>query len=103
MKLLNCTLTILALLAAPIFGREKTQPTVNGLTPAEISNGWVLLFDGETTFGWKIDGQAAVKDGVLILGGDKATKAVSTTAFDWFNSPYALEMETQWTGEKPPS
>lgn len=31
----------------------SAQPGPNALTPQEISAGWILLFDGETTFGWK--------------------------------------------------
>ena len=30
---------------------DKAKP--NTLTPKEIADGWILLFDGETTFGWK--------------------------------------------------
>jgi hypothetical protein len=41
----------------------------------------VLLFDGETTFGWKIEGEVAVKDGWMILGGTKMTIATCTSAF----------------------
>ncbi|MGQ9697475.1 MAG: 3-keto-disaccharide hydrolase [Armatimonadota bacterium] len=32
------------------------QPAPNVLSPQEISAGWILLFDGETTFGWKVVG-----------------------------------------------
>ncbi|VTT97674.1 Secreted glycosyl hydrolase OS=uncultured planctomycete GN=HGMM_F11G08C09 PE=4 SV=1: DUF1080 [Gemmataceae bacterium] len=52
----------------------------NTLTPKEIADGWLLLFDGETTFGWTIDGEAAVKDGWLVVGGTKATTATCNTA-----------------------
>jgi len=31
---------------------DKAKP--NTLTPKEIADGWILLFDGETTFGWEI-------------------------------------------------
>jgi hypothetical protein len=57
------------------------EPKWNTLTPKEVSEGWLLLFDGETTFGWKIEGTAKVKDGVLILGGDKETTATLDTRF----------------------
>lgn len=33
---------------------EKPKP--NTLTPKEIADGWILLFDGETTFGWVMRG-----------------------------------------------
>ena len=56
----------LRLIAAPAFADEKAKP--NTLTPKEIADGWILLFDGETTFGWKVEGEAKVKDGILHLG-----------------------------------
>jgi hypothetical protein len=67
------------LLIGPAFAADEAKP--NTLTAKEISDGWLLLFDGETTFGWKIDGDAQVKDGVLILGGGKETTATFTTMF----------------------
>lgn len=41
--------------------------TPNTLTPQEVSEGWILLFDGETTFGWAPRGgsQWEVKEGAL--------------------------------------
>jgi hypothetical protein len=67
MFLLHAACVALAV-TSPVFAQEKDKPKPNTLTPKEIADGWVLLFDGETTFGWKIDGAAEVKDGVLILG-----------------------------------
>jgi len=51
------------------------------LPPAEkLAEGWVALFDGETTYGWKIvEGEAVVKDGVLILGGGATAAKIRTT------------------------
>ncbi len=80
--------------APPAFAEDKDKPKPNPLTAKEIADGWVLLFDGETTFGWKIDGTAEVKDGVLVLGGAKPTTAVSTTTF----SSYELQMQTNGAG-----
>jgi len=41
---------------------------VNTLTQKEAAEGWLLLFDGESTFGWTSEGKAQwrVADGVLI-------------------------------------
>ena len=61
--------------------RAADEPKPNTLTPKEAADGWLLLFDGETTFGWKIEGDAKVEDGALILGGEKAATATTTTAF----------------------
>ncbi len=71
----------------------------NTLTSKEIAEGWLLLFDGETTFGWKIDGEAKVENGVLILGGTKETHAEPTV---WLPRSMAVHLETDWRGEKPP-
>jgi hypothetical protein len=57
----------LILIAVPAFADEKGKP--NTLTPKEIADGWILLFDGETTFGWKTEGEVNVKDGMLVIGG----------------------------------
>src|SRR5262249_35716856 len=65
----------------------------------EAQEGWLQLFDGETTMGWKIDGEAKVQDGVLVLGGTKETKAEPTT---WFNM-YDVMVEMSWEGEKEPA
>jgi hypothetical protein len=40
-----------------------------------------LLFDGETGFGWKVDGEGSVADGVATLGGTKEAASSTTTAF----------------------
>ena len=53
----------------------------NALTPKEIEEGWMLLFDGNTTFGWKTEGEVKIRDGVLQLGGDTASRATCTTQF----------------------
>jgi len=59
---------VLVLLAVPAFADEKAKP--NALTPKEIADGWVLLFDGETTFGLDVpDRDTTVKDGVLQIQG----------------------------------
>jgi hypothetical protein len=68
---------VLCLVAFLTAGPAAAQVKPNS---SEIASGEILLFDGETTFGWKIDGEAAVKDGWLVLGGAKATTAVPTTS-----------------------
>jgi Domain of Unknown Function (DUF1080) len=71
---------VAVLLAAfPAFAADDAKP--NTLTPKEIAEGWLLLFDGETAFGWNIEGNAKVDGGWLILGGDRETRATTTTSF----------------------
>jgi hypothetical protein len=62
-----------------------------------IDWGWIHLFDGSTTFGWKIDGEAKVVDGKLVLGGQKPTTAMTTTHF----GPHILAFDFQVEGSKP--
>jgi hypothetical protein len=61
--------------------RAADAPKPNTLTPEEIADGWISLFDGETTFGWLTGGPVAVKDGVLTLGGTTTATAQTSTAF----------------------
>jgi len=95
MKRLLC-FVVLFCVAGPVQAGDKAK---SPLSPKEIEEGWILLFDGESTFGWKIDGEAKVEDGTLILGGTKATKAETTTSLPWVK--YAVSMETNWEGKPP--
>ena len=56
-------LIVLLLFAFPLAAAE----THNTLTPEELAEGWILLFDGETDFGWKPANKAnwKVADGVI--------------------------------------
>ena len=78
---------------APVFAEDKPKP--NALTPKEIAEGWLLLYDGETTFGWNVEGDAKVKDGKLVIGGEKKTILTPTTRF--FAGD--LMMESEGVGE----
>jgi hypothetical protein len=73
-------LAVLALLLIALQGPAQ-EAGPNSLTAKEATEGWLLLFDGATTFGWTIDGSAAVADGTLVLGGNNQTTAEFTTAF----------------------
>jgi hypothetical protein len=48
---------------------------------ADSSINELKLFDGQTSFGWRITGIAVVKDGKLLLGGDRKTTASIGTRF----------------------
>jgi hypothetical protein len=74
-------LCLMAMLGVTLPGQAEGKARARSMSPKEIAEGWIQLFDGETVFGWKIDGEAVVKDGVLVLGGTKATKASPTTPF----------------------
>jgi hypothetical protein len=78
------------LVAGGASAQDKPKP--NTLTPQEVADGWILLFDGETTFGWKIDGTAEVKDGMLIFGDAKArATATFTTIFETYEARLEVE------------
>src|SRR5438874_756540 len=66
---------LLAALFVAAMGHAAEPAKPNALTPKEIADGWVMLFDGETTFGWKTEGTVKVEDGKLVLGGEKAASA----------------------------
>lgn len=63
------------------------------LTPKEISDGTVMLFDCATTFGWKIEGDAKVDGCKLAIGGEKDTLAQTTTAFGSFELSFMYTSE----------
>jgi hypothetical protein len=65
------------------FGDDNPKSKANTLTPKEIADGWILLFDGETTFGWKAPDESkwSVVEGMLSPQGDKPARLVTTTAF----------------------
>jgi hypothetical protein len=92
-----CLLACL-ILACPIRANDKAKP--NTLTPKEIEDGWILLFDGETHFGWKFDGKAKVENGVLTLGGSQAATATTTAGFP--NNLCSYSFEARWEGTNPP-
>jgi hypothetical protein len=84
-------LTLLLTVAVPASAGDKSKP--NTLTPKEVADGWLSLFDGTTTFGWKIDGPHKVVDGTLELGGDKETVATLTTEFGYCEFHFQFNME----------
>lgn len=81
LRVIRSALVLIAV-AAPAAAEDKPV----GLPPKEAAEGWVMLFDGETTFGWKVDGEATVKDGALLLGGgQKPTVATPTHGLDTYD------------------
>jgi hypothetical protein len=87
------------LLLTGCLGTKSEEIISNNLNEKEVFDGWILLFDGVTTFGWEIDGEVEVKDGVFILGGDKPSLAQTTTCLVDFD----LEFEYRLQGEQQAS
>lgn len=63
----------------------------NTLTTQEVEEGWILLWDGRTDFGWEWHGDAmwSMRDGVLSASGDKAGWLGTTSMF----ADYVLKIE----------
>ena len=61
------------------------------LTEAELSEGWITLFDGQTLFGWKASSKAnwAVQDGSITVSGGEQGLLCTTTEF----ADYALKVD----------
>src|SRR5437660_10964968 len=73
---------VILVTAFPAAAQDKAKP--NTLTPKEIADGWILLFDGETSIGWKTRGEFAVGEW-LAVGGKQKTAAVCTSTFPPLN------------------
>jgi hypothetical protein len=69
--------------AVPVHGQADEA---NRLTPAEQAEGWLLLFDGESLFGWRSAGQADWKldNGVIrVTQGDNCLLHTTTQFSDY--------------------
>jgi hypothetical protein len=69
---------ILLLAAGPLSAGE-----INRLTADELADGWILLFDGETTFGWEAASKAnwRVAEGVISVSEGDAGLLRTTSPF----------------------
>lgn len=68
----------LALLAAAALAQPA--PSVEPLSPAQIADGWLRLFDGETTWGWQPRGTSEWSiDGASLRASDNGDGMLATT------------------------
>jgi hypothetical protein len=74
------SLACLAILAA-VTANAADERKPGKLTPEEIMDGWISLFDSETTFGWMTSGPVHVDGGELVLGGTQQAIGRTTTEF----------------------
>lgn len=87
-------LAVAALLSLATLARAEDRP--NTLTPKEISDGWVLLFDGETMWGWKVpEGPVtwSVVDGTIQANGNGESQSISTTSWGDFELKFEVKPE----------
>lgn len=70
------------LLLTAVAKAEDTRP-INTLSTDEVRAGWILLFDGETTFGWRATSKAnwQVKEGVISVSEGEAGFLQTTSQF----------------------
>ncbi len=86
LRMVRLTLLALPLCSLPVWAEEA-----NKLTPEEIAQGWILLFDGETTFGWSAASEAnwAVADGVISVSAGQPGLLCTTSEF----ADYVLKVD----------
>jgi hypothetical protein len=72
------SLTLMMLLTVGTV-RAADVPKPNTLTADEIAEGWILLFDGETPFGWTTEGKVSIENGEMQVGGGEKGASASTT------------------------
>lgn len=80
-----CVLLLLASSSAP------AQQTLNTLSPDELAEGWILLFDGQTLFGWQPNNKADwhVADGAIAVSQGDQGLLNTTSEF----ADYQLKLE----------
>lgn len=98
-------IVILVLSGWPSLGTIAEPLVPNTLTAEEKAEGWLLLFDGVTAFGWnqgdntelrkfhQWSGGATVEDGVMKTNGKEASVIAATTAFGLFDVSFEYRTE----------
>jgi hypothetical protein len=98
MRYLLIVLSVLVL-AASLRAAEENQ--ANALTPKEIAEGWIVLFEGETTFGWETGGKPSAKGGVLLHGSEQDIRAATSTTFRLYELKLEYRIEKTRKGSAP--
>lgn len=80
---------LLSVLLVGFVHAQESKP--NQLSEQELAEGWILLFDGETTFGWNASSEAnwAVKDGIISVSQGTKGLLYTTTQF----ADYELKLQ----------
>lgn len=64
-----------------------------GITKEKAADGWIALFDGETTYGWNVDGICKIDKNFLLIEGEKETTLTTTSAFSAFELVVEYRLE----------
>jgi len=74
-------LAVLSSLVSPVAQGEDTRP--NTLSDQEVADGWLLLFDGESLFGWQAASKADWKVADGTIGVSEGEKGLLATTTQW--------------------
>src|SRR6266851_8968095 len=93
-----CSFTILFIVALPLRAADEVKP--NTLTPKEVEEGWILLFDGETTFGWTSkDGEKiAVEKGEITFPAEGDVSLRTTSSWSSFQLRFDYRLRKKGGG-----
>jgi hypothetical protein len=83
---MNTRVTLLACGALLALAATSRAAEPNTLSPEELDDGWILLFDGQTDFGWKAASRAnwKVADGVISVSSGEMGLLHTTSEFGDF-------------------
>lgn len=74
----------------------RSRRYLPSLTPKEIAEGWLMLFEGESNYGWKGDTSTwTVREGTLEATGTTAARLTTTSEF----ADFELQFECQVQGK----
>src|SRR5258708_561120 len=93
-----CGIALLVAASLPLHA-EEAKP--NTLTPKEIEEGWILLFDGETTFGWtgKAIDKWTIAEGVLYPQKGTDAAIVHGTPWNAFELVFQYQVKKNGKGQ----
>lgn len=95
MRVALCLL-LLAITLPCSFSQEVSLPP--GITKEKAAEGWIALFDGETTYGWKAVGEVKLENGIVTIGGDKEAHLTTTSQFSAFELVIHFRLENDQGG-----
>ncbi len=81
-----CTFLVVLAVCISVVSRPcpaADAPQANALTAEEIADGWLLLFDGESLYGWEPSSKADWKVADGIIGVTSGEKGLLCTTCQW--------------------